>query len=101
MNIRIVDYQSSTAADNIELLRVAIKNQKSGLRKNDFPFSDLNTWIGRVAGIDDIDLGEWQSRNNAMAAFGLQQGCNFRTIRKTQRTIRPKPFGNRYGVKHC
>ena len=75
MTIRIVDYESTTAAaDNIEQLRIAIKNQKSGLRKNNFPFSDLNSWIGRVPAIDDIDLGEWQSRNNAMAAYGLQQG---------------------------
>ena len=44
MNIRIVDYESTTAAaDNIEQLRVAIKNQKSGLRKNDFPHSEQLT----------------------------------------------------------
>ena len=75
MKIRIVDYESTTAAAaNIEQLRIAIKNQKSGLRKNDFPYSDLHTWIGKVGAIDDMDLGEWQSRNNAMAAYGLQQG---------------------------
>ncbi len=74
-NIRIVDYESTTAAaDNIEQLRVAIQNQKSGLQKNDFEYSDLDTWIGRVAAIDHLDLGKWQSRNNAMAAYGLKQG---------------------------
>jgi len=75
MNIRLLDYEStSAAANNIKQLREAIRNQKSGLRKNDFPDSSLSTWIGRVDGIDDIDLGRWQSRNNALAAFGLEQG---------------------------
>lgn len=41
---------------------------------NDFPRSDLPTWIGRVSAIDDINLGEWQSRNNALAQIGLTQG---------------------------
>lgn len=75
MNIRVIDYQSTSAAgENIEQLRHAIETQTSGLRKNDFPYSDLNTWIGKVAGIDSFELGEWQSRNNALAALGLQQG---------------------------
>jgi 3-oxoacyl-[acyl-carrier-protein] synthase-1 len=83
MNIRIVDYESTTAAaDNIEQLRIAIKNQKSGLQKNDFPYSDLDTWIGKVSAIDDIELGEWQSRNNAMAAYGLQQGTILEQLNK-------------------
>jgi len=95
MNIRIVDYESSTAAaDNIALLRVAIKNQKSGLRKNDYPFSDLNTWIGRVSAIDNIDLGEWQSRNNAMAAFGLQQG----TISEQLENLKERFCSSRLGI---
>ncbi len=95
MNIRIVDYESSTAAaDNIALLRIAIKTQKSGLRKNDFSFSDLNTWIGRVSAIDNINLGEWQSRNNAMAAFGLQQG----TISKQLESLKERFGPSRLGI---
>ncbi|WP_299877572.1 beta-ketoacyl-ACP synthase [uncultured Cocleimonas sp.] len=93
-NIRIVDYESTTAvADNIEQLRIAIKNQKSGLRKNDFPFSDLDTWIGRVSAIDDIDLGEWQSRNNAMAAYGLQQGTILAQLENLKTRFRPSRVG--------
>jgi len=75
MDIRLVDYESTTAAAlNIVGLREAIKNQVSGLRPNDFPRSPLKTWIGRIPEVDDIQLGEWQSRNNALAALGLEQG---------------------------
>lgn len=75
MDIRLIDYQSTSAAGlNILELREALATQTSGLRLNDLPGSTLNTWIGRVPAIDDIDLGEWQSRNNALAYLGLQQG---------------------------
>lgn len=75
MDIRLVDYESTTAAAlNINGLREAIKHQRSGLRPNDFPRSPLTTWIGRIPEVDDIQLGEWQSRNNALAALGLEQG---------------------------
>lgn len=75
MDIRLLDYQSTSAAgENIEALRSAIDSQFSGLRENDIAESELATWIGRVSGVDDINLGEWQSRNNALAYLGLQQG---------------------------
>ena len=75
MQIRLVDYQSTTAAGrDVEALRCSIDGQISGLRKNDFKHIDIPTWIGRVDGVDEIELGVWQSRNNALAALGLQQG---------------------------
>jgi len=75
MDIRLLDYQSTSAAGhNIDALRQSIDSGTSGLRKNDLPGSELNTWIGRVTGLEEIDLGEWQSRNNALAHLGYQQG---------------------------
>lgn len=75
MDIRLIDYQSTSAAGiNIDALRTAIDSQQSGLRQNDLDQSDIKTWIGRVPGIDEIELGEWQSRNNALASLGLEQG---------------------------
>lgn len=75
MDIRLLDYQSTSATGhNIDQLRQAIDSQTSGLRQNDLARSDINTWIGRVAGVESIELGEWQSRNNALAALGYQQG---------------------------
>ena len=75
LDIRLIDYQSTTAAGiNMDALRQSIDQQQSGLRKNNFSLCDLNTWIGRVEGIEEIQLGKWQSRNNALAALGLEQG---------------------------
>lgn len=81
MDIRVVDYESTSAAGiNLIALREAIQTQASGLRLNDFPRSSLNTWIGRVSQIDDIQLGSWHSRNNALAALGLEQGTIKQTV---------------------
>lgn len=75
MDIRLTNYQSTTAAGvDLNALRLALRDQKSGLRENDMPRSSLQTWIGRVSGVEDMDLGDWQSRNNALAALGLEQG---------------------------
>lgn len=83
MDIRLVDYDSTTAAAlNVAALREAIAEQRSGLRANDFPNSHLDTWIGRIPEVDDIDLGAWQSRNNALAALGLEQGSLRTTLNR-------------------
>lgn len=75
MQLQLIDYQSTSAAGrDIDELRSSIDTNQSGLRKNDFPGVDIDTWIGRVAGLEDIELGSWQSRNNALAWLGLQQG---------------------------
>lgn len=58
-------------------LRDAMAGSQSGLRPNDFEHCDLETWIGRVAGVDDWRWNEgdlpWRSRNNALAALALDQ----------------------------
>lgn len=81
MEICLVDYQSTSAAGiNIAALRRSIDEQKSGLRENDLDRADIPTWIGRVEGVDQIELGAWQSRNNALAELGLQQGDILRRL---------------------
>ena len=83
MEIQIIDYESTTAAGkNMASLRTAIVNQHSGLRANNFPGCDLDTWIGYIPEVDEVDLGPWQSRNNALAALGLQQGNIMATIKQ-------------------
>ncbi len=95
MDIRLLDYQSTSAAgENISSLRKSIDAQQSGLRKNDLPESSLNTWIGRVSKIESIDLGEWQSRNNALAYLGLQQG----TILSNLEELKARYSSARLGV---
>lgn len=95
MDIRLIDYQSTCAAGaNINALRTAIDSQTSGLRKNDIADCDIDTVIGRVSGVEDIDLGEWQSRNNALASLGYQQG----TIDQQVQTLKERFSPARLGV---
>ncbi|MBS7458758.1 beta-ketoacyl-[acyl-carrier-protein] synthase family protein [Coralloluteibacterium stylophorae] len=58
-------------------LRAALRDGRSGLRRNDFPHTALATWIGRVDGVEDValpaPLAGWDCRNNRLAWLGLQQ----------------------------
>ncbi|QJR80948.1 beta-ketoacyl-ACP synthase [Alteromonas pelagimontana] len=96
MNIDIIDYESCSAAGiNLAALRVSLRQHKSGLIKNDLPDSALNTWIGRVEQVDAIDdLQQWQSRNNALAALGLEQGA----IKQTLANLTKKYGSARIGI---
>ena len=56
----------------------ALQARRSGLRRNDFTAAaPLDTWIGRVDGIEDAPLpgqwSRWESRNNRLAWLALQQ----------------------------
>jgi len=94
MDIRLLDYQSTSAAgQNIDALRESIDTLSSGLRKNDLPDSDLDTWIGRVPGVEEVDLGAWQSRNNALAHLGFQQGTLQANIEQLKTRFRPSNLG--------
>jgi 3-oxoacyl-[acyl-carrier-protein] synthase-1 len=76
----------------------ALRARRSGLRRNDFGhFGDaaLDTWIGRVAGIEDAPLPErlasWECRNNRLAWLALQQDGlldALRTVRSRHGTDR-------------
>ena len=94
MEIRLVDYQSTTAAGiDVDAMRQAIDEQRSGLRENDLPGCDLETWIGRIAAVDQIELGVWQSRNNALAELGLQQGRITQQIETLKERFSPARLG--------
>ena len=74
----IVAYTVTTACgQGLEALRRSLRERRSGLRHNDFPHSGLDTFIGRVAGLEDCPLPEqltaWESRNNRLAWLGLGQ----------------------------
>lgn len=55
----------------------ALRERRSGLRRNDFGKSPLDTWIGRVDGLEDEALppawASWECRNNRLAWMALQQ----------------------------
>jgi len=55
-----------------------LRARRSGLRRNDFEAAPpLDTWIGRVAGVEDAPLpgqwSQWECRNNRLAWLALQQ----------------------------
>jgi 3-oxoacyl-[acyl-carrier-protein] synthase-1 len=56
-------------------LASALRDGRSGLRPNDFGESPLPTWIGRVPGVEDVDLpvrlADWDCRNNRLAWLAL------------------------------
>lgn len=57
--------------------RDALRARRSGLRRNDFGPQPLETWIGRVDGVEDAPLpsawARWECRNNRLAWLALQQ----------------------------
>lgn len=90
MLVHILAYQSTTAAwANISEMRDALSSRRSGLRRNDLPGSDVDTWIGRVPDLDMAGLDYWHSRANALARACLEEG-NFRQAIDSAR----KEFGD-------
>jgi 3-oxoacyl-[acyl-carrier-protein] synthase-1 len=55
----------------------ALQAGRSGLRRNDFTAHPLDTWIGRVDGLEQLDwpqaFARHDCRNNRLAWLGLQQ----------------------------
>ena len=60
-------------ADNVAS---ALRARRPGLTACDFETVALDTWIGRVAGLDDVrvrpDLAAYDCRNNRLAQLGLE-----------------------------
>lgn len=55
----------------------ALRESRSGLRRNDFGRERLDCWIGRVDGLEDLPLpatlAQWDSRNHRLAWLAMQQ----------------------------
>jgi len=55
----------------------ALRAQRSGLRRCDFDTADLDTWIGRADGVEDVALPaalqRFDCRNNRLALLALEQ----------------------------
>ena len=78
-------------------MQQAIAGRQSGLRKNDFDGCDLDTWIGRVDGVEDPALPEGLehllSRNNQLAWLGLQQDNFLDYVNELKDNIGAERFG--------
>lgn len=65
------------AGSGLDALRASLREGRSGLRRNDYPNCELDTWIGRVEGVENVtlegDLARFQCRNNQLAALALDQ----------------------------
>ena len=81
--LAIRNYSATTALGAGRTTQLAaLRERRSGLRRNDFgprrrDGSLLQTWIGRVAGVEDAalppGLSHWECRNNRLAWLALQQ----------------------------
>ena len=75
--LKISAYTATSAVGSgKESLATALESSRSGLRPNDFGDAPLDTWIGRVEGVEEVRLPEalahWDCRNNRLAWLGLQ-----------------------------
>jgi len=65
----------SAAGDGRGQTLHALRERRSGLQRNDFGNSPIDTWIGRVAGLEQSPLpqqyAQWDCRNNRLAWRGL------------------------------
>lgn len=67
----------SALGPGLQATLAALRERRSGLRRCDFLDADLNTWIGRVEGIEDapvaVPLSQFDCRNNRLAQMALRQ----------------------------
>jgi len=65
-----------SAGTGVAALASSLRGRRGGLRPNDFTEVPLETWIGRVPGLEDLSLpsrlANWDCRNNRLAWLGLQ-----------------------------
>ena len=98
LRLSITHYSvTSAAGTGLTALRKSLVTRQSGLRHNDFQGCDLDTWIGRVPGVEDIVLPpgteQLQSRNNQLAWLGLQQDGLLDAIHTLSDRIGPHRIG--------
>ena len=75
--VSIRAFTATTAAGHGRtVLADALREARSGLRRNDFGDTPLDTWIGRVDGLETLPLppalADWECRNNRLAWLALQ-----------------------------
>ena len=78
MKIAVSSYTATSALGHgVDSILESIRTCQSGLRHNDLDGCDLDTWIGRVNGVESVaipaHLADLQSRNNQLTFLGLQQ----------------------------
>jgi 3-oxoacyl-[acyl-carrier-protein] synthase-1 len=68
---------TSCIGNGIADMRAALEQQRSGLRYCEFETARVDTYIGEVPGVDEVELPErlqrFDCRNNRLALLGLRQ----------------------------
>ena len=78
MDVRIVSHTLTSACGlGVESLSRSLQSRQSALQPNNYADSHLDTWIGRVDGIEEhelpVDLQHLDSRNNRLSDLALNQ----------------------------
>ncbi|WP_322092962.1 beta-ketoacyl-[acyl-carrier-protein] synthase family protein [Paraburkholderia bannensis] len=79
MNPLLLSHFTATSClgRGLDAMLAALRGQRGGLAPCDFERADLDTWIGKVDGVDDVtmraDLANYDCRNNRLAQIGLEQ----------------------------
>ncbi|WP_321887004.1 beta-ketoacyl-[acyl-carrier-protein] synthase family protein [Paraburkholderia bannensis] len=79
MNPLLLSHFTATSClgRGLDAMLAALRDQRGGLAPCDFERADLDTWIGKVDGVDDVtmraDLANYDCRNNRLAQIGLEQ----------------------------
>jgi 3-oxoacyl-[acyl-carrier-protein] synthase-1 len=72
----------------------SLRNRRSGLTPNDFTEAPLDTFIGRVAGVEaqplPANLAHWECRNNRLAWLGLQQDGFYEAVGQARKKYGPR-----------
>ncbi len=67
---------ASAAGTGVTELASALRDRRGGLRPNDFTEAPLPTFIGRVAGLEQVELpsflADWDCRNNRLAWMAMR-----------------------------
>jgi 3-oxoacyl-[acyl-carrier-protein] synthase-1 len=75
----------------------ALRQRRSGLAPCTFDTVDLPTWVGEVAGVDEVQLppslAGFDCRNNRLALLGLMQDGFVDAVQAAQRTHGPRRVG--------
>lgn len=75
----------------------AMRARRSGLARCDFETVDLDTWIGRVDGLDGVrlreDLQSYECRNNRLAQLALETDAFAETVRAVRERYGPSRVG--------
>ncbi|WP_321877892.1 beta-ketoacyl-[acyl-carrier-protein] synthase family protein [Paraburkholderia bannensis] len=79
MNPLLLSHFTATSClgRGLDAMLAALRDQRGGLAPCDFERAELDTWIGKVDGVDDVtmraDLANYDCRNNRLAQIGLEQ----------------------------